>query len=143
MAEGDVCRLPFWPYRKMEVSLGRGSPESESSHFSRRITAARKSDVDMKKLNILSVVLGIAYPVINIGVVYGIVRFDNWFLLSPVYLLLLGVAAPLLVLTSFWLIVVNAGHGPKSLILPGVATVAVVVSGALHFFISFIANASV
>jgi hypothetical protein len=97
----------------------------------------------MMKSNILSIVLIIGYPPINIGVVYAIVRIDNWFLLSPFYLLLFGIAAPLLVLIPLWLLAIKAGQGPKSFILPGCATVAALLSGGLHFFISFIASASV
>jgi hypothetical protein len=81
--------------------------------------------------------------VINIGVVYGIVVIDNWFLLSPVYVLVFGIAVPVLVLITLWLLTFKTGEGPKSLILSGLATAAILLSGGLHFFISHIAALSV
>lgn len=97
----------------------------------------------MSNSSVVSAFLMIGYPVINIGAVYAIVRIDNWFLLSPVYLVLLGLAMPLVALAALWIFSLNSATGGKSYILPGLATVAILLSGGLHFFISSIAAASV
>ena len=89
----------------------------------------------------LSLLLG-SLPV-NIGVVYAIVRIDNWFLLSPAYLILFGVITPLFLLIPLCVATVRNRQQSDSLILPVLATLTVVISGGLHFFIAAIASASV
>ena len=44
----------------------------------------------------------IGSPLINVGIVFAIVAIDNWFLISPIYPLLFGVALPILLLVVFW-----------------------------------------
>ena len=97
--------------------------------------------MNVTKTFALALTLG-SLPV-NIGVVYAIVRLDNMFLLSPVYLILFGMMVPLLLLVPLWVATVKTRQHGTSLVLPVLATLAVVISGGLHFFIAAIASASV
>ena len=98
--------------------------------------------MNVTKTFALALTLG-SLPV-NIGVVYAIVRLDNVFLLSPVYLILFGMMVPLLLLVPLWVATVKTRQHGTSLVLPVLATLAVVISGgSLHFFIAAIASASV
>jgi hypothetical protein len=97
----------------------------------------------MKTTKVFALILTLGSLPANIGVVYAIVRINNWFLLSPVYLIVFGVMAPLLLLIPLWRATLKTRQPGRSLVLPVLATFAVVISGGLHFFIAAIASASV
>jgi hypothetical protein len=97
----------------------------------------------MKPRSIFALVLTLGSLPVNVGVVYAIVRIDNGFLLSPVYPVIFGVLVPLLLLIPLWVATVRARPNGKSLVLPILAILAVVISGGLHFLIAAIASASV
>lgn len=67
----------------------------------------------------------IGSPLINVGIVFAIVAIDNWFLISPIYPLLFGVALPILLLVVFWSFVIAMRQGSKWVVLPIFATLAI------------------
>ena len=82
------------------------------------------------------------FPINFLGVLV-IARVDNWFLLSSTYVLLFGGAVPLLALAGLWSLVLCEKKDVKPLLLPVLASVAILLSGGLHFFIQYIAALSV
>ena len=97
----------------------------------------------MKPFNIISLVLPILLPILNIGIVFAIVKIDNFFLISLVYPAIFGVVLPLILLVAYWILAGIALKNPAKQVLPWIVSLMIVLCGVGHFAILVIASASV
>ena len=97
----------------------------------------------MSRANLVSLLVTLLILPVNVAIVFLIVAIDNFFLIDMTYAAIFGVSLPILLLAGFWAYAGRKAEGRNRWILPGLASLAIIAGGALHFFILVIASASV
>ena len=97
----------------------------------------------MTKFRAICLLFFLLYPMLNVVAVVVIVKIDNFFLISMTYPAIFGGLIPLIVLAGFWRWVWKQRTEGVGLVFPILGTLGILAGGALHFFIIYIASASI